>query len=72
MPMPYNETNAEVGDKVLQVLKKIDTTISRDGIDVLHRLRGKPKTDQNKKCPCIVVRFIVRKTRNNIYSARKN
>jgi len=66
-----NETNAEVEDKVLQVLKKIDTTISKDAIDVIHRLRGKPKTDQNKKCPSIIVRFIARKTRNNIYSSRK-
>ena len=32
--------------------------------------RGKPKTDQNKKCPSIIVRFIARKTRN-MYSSRK-
>jgi len=62
---------AEVEGKVLQVLKKIDTTISKDAIDVVHRLRGKPKTDQNKKCPSIIVRFIARKIRNNIYSSRK-
>jgi len=66
-----NETNAEVEDKVLQVLKKFDTTITKDAIDVVHRLRGKPKTDQNKKCPSIIVRFIARKTRNNIYSSSK-
>jgi len=70
-PMPDNETNAEVEDKVLQVLKKMDTTITKDALDVVHRLRGKPKTDQNKKCPCIIVRLIARKTRNNIYSSRK-
>jgi len=71
IPMPDNETNAEVGDKVLHVLKKIDTTISKDAIDVVHRLRGKPKTDQNKKCPSIIVRFIATKTKNNIHSSRK-
>ena len=71
IPMPDNEANAEVEDKVLPVRKKIDTTISKDAIDVVHRLRGKPKTDQNKKCPCIIVRFIGRKNRNNIYSTRK-
>ena len=70
--MPDNETNAEVEDKVLQVLKKIDTTITKDAIDVVHRLRGKPKIDQNKKCPSIIVRFIATNTRNNIYSSRKN
>jgi len=69
--MPDNETNAEVEDKVLQVLKKIDTAITKDAIDVVHRLRGKPKTDQNKKCPSIIGRFIARNTRNNIYSSRK-
>ena len=69
--MPDNETNAEVEDKVLQVLEKFDTTITKDAIDVVHRLRGKPKTDQNKKCPSIIVRFIARKSRNNIYSSRK-
>jgi len=37
----------------------------------VHRLRGKPKTDQNTKCPSIIVRFIARKNRNNIYSSRK-
>jgi len=58
--MPDNETNAEVEDKVLQVLKKIDTTITKDAIDVVHGLRGKPKTDQNKKSPSIMVRFIAR------------
>ena len=46
--MPDNETNAEVEDKVLQVLKKIDTTITKDAIDVVYRLRGKPKTDKTK------------------------
>ena len=56
---------------MLQVLKKIDITISKDAIDVIHRLRGKPKTDQNKKCHSIIVRFIARKTRNNIHSSRK-
>ena len=56
---------------MLQVLKKIDTAITKDAIDVVHRLRGKPKTDQNKKCPSIIVRFIARKTRNNIYSSSK-
>jgi len=71
IPMPDNETNAEVEDKVLQFLKKIDTTIAKDAIDVVHRLRGKPKTDQNKKCLSIIVRFIARKTRKNIYSSRK-
>jgi len=71
IPMLDNETNAEVEDKVLQVLKKFDTTITKDAIDVVHRLRGKPKTDQNKKCPSIIVRFIARKTRNNIYSSSK-
>jgi len=71
IPMPDNETNADVEDKVLQVLKKIDTTLSKDSIDVVHRLRGKPKTDQNKKYPSIIVRFIARKTRNYIYSSRK-
>jgi len=69
--MPDNETNAEVQDKVLQVLKKIDTTISKDAIDLVHRVRGKPKTDQNKKCPNIIFRFIARKTRNNIYTVAK-
>jgi len=69
--MSDNETNAEVEDKVLQVLKKIDTSITKDAIDFVHRLRGKPKPDQNKKCPSIIVRFIARKTRNNIYSSRK-
>jgi len=69
--MPDNETNAEVEDKVLQVLTKIDITITKDAIDVVHRLTEKPKTDQNKKCPSIIVRFIARKTRNNIYSSRK-
>jgi len=71
IPVPDNETNAEVEDKVLQVLKKLDTTFTKDAIDVVKRLRGKPKTDQNKKYPCIIVRFIARKTRNNIYSSRK-
>jgi len=66
-----DEINADVEEKVLQVHKKIDTTISKDAIDVVHRLKGKPKTDQNKKCPSIIVRFIARKTRNNIYSSRK-
>ena len=68
--MPDNETNAEVEDKVLQVLKKIDTTITKDVIDVVHRLRGKSKTD-HKTCPSIIVRFVARKNRNNIYSSRK-
>jgi len=72
IPMPDNEANTEVEDKVLQVLKKIDTTITKDAIDVVDRLRRKPKTDQNKKCPSIIVRFIARKTRNNIYSSRKS
>jgi len=69
--MPDNETDAEVEDKVMQVLKKIHTTITKDTIDVVHRLTGKPKTDQKKTCPSIIVRFIARKTRNNIYSSRK-
>jgi len=45
--------------------------MSKDVIDVVHRLRGKPKIDQNKTFPSIIVRFIARKTRNNIYSSRK-
>jgi len=72
IPMPDNETHAEVEDKARQVLKKIDTTITKYAIDVVHRLRGKPKTDQNKMYPSIIVRFIARKNRNNIYSSRKN
>ena len=71
IPMPDNETNAEVEEKVLQVLKSIDTTITKYAINVVHRLRGKPKTDQNKTCPGIILRFIDKKNRNNIYSSRK-
>ena len=41
IPMLDNETNAEVEDKVLQVLKKFDTTITKDAIDVVHRLKRK-------------------------------
>ena len=70
--MPDNETNAEVKDKVLQVLKKIDTTISKDAIDVVRRLRGKPESDQNKKCPSIVVRFIARKPGTTYTAQEKN
>jgi len=35
--------------------KRIGTTITKDAIDAAHRLKGKPKTDQNKKCPSIIV-----------------
>jgi len=48
IPMPDNQTNAEVEDKVLQVLKKIDTTISKDAIDVVHRLIGNLKMIKTK------------------------
>jgi len=47
IPMPGKGTNAEVEEKVLQVLK-IDTNITKDATDVVHRLKGKPKTAQNK------------------------
>ena len=40
-------------------------------ISVVYRLRGQPKTAQNKKCPSIIVRFIFRNTVNTIYSSGK-
>ena len=40
-------------------------------ISVAYRLRGKPKTAENKNCPSIIVRFIFRKTGNTIYSSGK-
>ena len=50
--------------------QKIDTIITtKDAIDVVHRLKGKPKTYQNKKFPSIIVRFIARKTRNLLLSS---
>jgi len=57
---------AKVESKVLTVLKKIDENISQEDIDVAHRL-GKSK----KKNPNIIVKFISRKNRNNIYEERK-
>ena len=35
IPMPDNETNTDVEEKVLQVLKKIDTAFTKDAIDVV-------------------------------------
>ena len=55
----------KVESKVLTALKKIDENISHQDIDVVHRL-GKLKKTTN-----IIVRFISRKTRNNIYKERK-
>ena len=52
--------------------KTIDTTISKDAIDVVRRLRGKPESDQNKKCPSIVVRFIARKPGTTYTAQEKN
>ena len=57
----------KVESKVLTALKKIDENISHQDIDVVHRL-GKSKKN---KTPNIIVRFISRKTRNNIYKERK-
>ena len=71
IPMPDNETNADVEEKVLQVFKEIDTTITKRAIDIAHRLRGKPKTDQNKKCPSIMVRFIARKKQEQHIQVKK-
>ena len=53
--------------KVLTVLKKIDENTSHQDIDGVHRLG---KLNKNKT-PNIIVRFISRKTRNNIYKKRK-
>jgi len=61
-PMSDNENNAETESKVLTVLKKIDENISHD-TDIAHRL-SKSKTN---KTPNITVRFVSRRTRNNIY-----
>jgi len=63
--MSDDESNAEVENKVLTVLKKIDENISHQDSDVIHRLGA------SKKTPNIIVRFISRKTRNNIYKERK-
>ena len=45
------------------MLKKIDENISQDDIDIAHRL-GKSKTNKTLN---IIVRFVSRRTRNNIY-----
>ena len=63
--MSDSENNAETDIKVLTVLKKIDENISHD--DIAHRL-GKSKTN---KTPNIIVRFVSRRTRNNIYKERR-
>jgi len=65
--MSYNENNAETESKVLTVLKNIEENISHDDIDIAHRL-GKSKTN---KTPNIIVRFVFRRTRNNIYKERR-
>jgi len=65
--MSDDESIAEVESKVLTVLKKIDENISHQDIDVVHR----PGKLKKNKTPNIIVRFISRKTRNNIYKERK-
>ena len=65
--MSDNENNSETESKVLTVLKKIDENISHEDIDIAHRL-GKSKTN---KIPNIIVRFVSRRTRNNIYKERR-
>jgi len=67
IPVSDNENNAETESKVLTVLKKIDENISHDDIDIAHRL-GKSKAN---KTPSIIVRFVSRRTRNNIYKERR-
>ena len=65
--MSFNENNAETENKVLTVLKKIDENLSHDDIYIAHRL-GKSKTN---KTPNIIVRFVSRRTRNNIYKEKR-
>ena len=65
--MSDNENNAETESKVLTVLKKIDENILHDDIDIAQRL-GKSKTNNT---PNIIVRFVSRRTRNNIYKERR-
>ena len=65
--MSDNESNAETESKVLTVLKKTDENISHDVIDIAHRL-GKSKTNKTAN---IIVRFVSRRTRNNIYKERR-
>ena len=67
IPMSDNENDAETENKVLTVLKKIVENISHDDIDIAHRL-GKSKTN---KTPNIIVRFVFRRTRSNIYKEKK-
>ena len=67
IPMSDNENNAVTESKVLTVLKKFDENISHDDIDISHRL-GKSKTN---KTPTIIVRFVSRRTRKNIYKERR-
>ena len=65
--MSDNESNAQTESKVLTVLKNFYENISHDDIDIAHRL-GKLKTN---KIPNIIVRFVSRRTRNNIYTERR-
>jgi len=65
--MSDNENNSETESKVLTVLQKIVENISHHDIDIAHRV-GKSKT---KKIPNIIVRFVSRRTINNIYRERK-
>ena len=67
IPLSDNENNVETENKVLTVLKKIDENISHDDIDIAHRL-GKSKTNKTHN---IIVRFVSRRTRNNIYKERR-
>jgi len=57
--MPEKETNPEVEENVLQVLKKIDTTVIIPKMILMFCTdsRGQPKTAQTK-CLSIIVRFI--------------
>jgi len=67
IPMSNNENNSETESKVLTVLKKIDENTSHHDIDIAHRL-GKSKTNKTSN---IIVRFVSRRTRNNIYKERR-
>ena len=49
------------------MLKKIDENISHEDIDIAHRL-GKSKANKTLN---IIVRFVSRRTRNNIYKERR-
>ena len=70
--MPDNETNTDVEEKVLQVLKKIDTTVTKDAIGVVHRLGGKPKLIKTKRVLVLLSDSSLEKTGTTYTTQEKN